>query len=221
MYTINIWMCHGENQSENVVAHVYLSFYWPVLAVENRLICKAIQAAVFEAGCPLVATELHLKKKKRQMTAFACHFRPLSAFTTCIELQVTKAGEKWPQTGADTSLSPARHIPPYRPAFLRCSSAHLAVFVINHHIMRLHVSMHDSHTVTIVQSLLKKKATRHIWKENRSCSVGFWTADDSRSTDLKDLVHVEPDVIVCQSLVQLLGIRAKSILNRIRTDQWN
>lgn len=30
---------------------------------------------------------------------------------------------------------------------------HLAVFVVNHHIVRLHVSMHDPHAVAVVQGL--------------------------------------------------------------------
>lgn len=32
-------------------------------------------------------------------------------------------------------------------------NTHLAVFMINHHIMWLHISMHDSHAVAVVQGL--------------------------------------------------------------------
>lgn len=140
-----------------LLTYIYL-FIDPFWQLKTDSFAKPSRLQSLRQAAPWWQLSCIKKKKKRQMTAFACPFRPLSAFTTCIELQVTKAGEKWPQTGADTSLSSARHIPSYRPAFLRCSSAHLAVFVINHHIMWLHISMHDSHTVTIVQSLLKKKS---------------------------------------------------------------
>ena len=72
--------------------------------------------------------------------------------------------------------TPTNHHPPTTPPFNAhhtISTTNLPMLMVDHDVVRLNVSVHDPHTVAVVQGL-------------------------------QQLKEIEPDVVVCQVLVQLL-----------------
>jgi len=80
--------------------------------------------------------------------------------------------------------------------------------MINHHIMRFHVSVHNPHAMTIIQTLQIRIIKLNVPNSKRVYNVY-----------LQELVHVIPYIVICQGLVQLLKIQG--FFFEIRSKQRN
>ena len=72
---------------------------------------------------------------------------------------------------------------------------HLAVFMIDHHIMWLHISMHDSHAVAVVQGLQRREqrdskyeisCSKYFQKNNRlQNDAAYWTKEEKKKSNFQ------------------------------------
>ena len=77
-----------------------------------------------------------------------------------------------------------------------------SVFMINHNIVRLHIPVHDPHTVTVVQSpqqLVKIKPAKNILYLNVRCGV-------------------RPDVVVGECLIELFEV---GVVDVLEDESWS
>lgn len=76
--------------------------------------------------------------------------------------------------------------------------------MVDHHIVGFNVAVHDSHTVTVVQSLAHVHVTQNKTNVKALTDGGEQKRAPREHWYLQKFVHIETDVVVGQLLIQLL-----------------